>query len=407
MIDPMRIREDFPVLSHDIEGKPPIYFDNACMTLKPRQVVDAINEYYTTYPGCGGRSAHKFALQVTMAYDDTREKAQKFLNASRSEEIIFTRNATEAINIVSHSVHLPKDKMVLTTDMEHNSNLVPWHLLRKLKGVEHDVVPSNPDNTFNIENYKEAMSSRVGLVSMVHVSNLDGVTNPAKEIVEIAHDHGALVLMDGAQSSPHQHIDVTALDVDFYAISVHKMMGPTGMGILYGKYELLDALDPFIGGGDTVQQTSYTRSDFLHPPEKFEAGLQNYAGIIGTGSAIDYLDSLGMDEIHEYERNLNEMASKGLRDLGADIIGPEDPNLRSGIASFNLPGIDPHDVSMFVDDVSNVMIRSGMHCVHSWFTARNIKGSARASFYVYNTKDEVRVFLGAVQQLKDMMAQGT
>lgn len=404
LIDPQAVREDFQALSKELDGKLPIYFDNACMTLKPRQVIDAIHEYYTTYPGCGGRSAHSFALQVTMKYDETREKLQAFLNSERMEEIIFTRNATEAINLVAYSIPLDKDHIVLTSDKEHNSNLVPWHMLRARKGVQHDVVPSNPDNTFNIESFKEKMSRKVGLVSMVHTSNLDGVTNPAREVIEIAHDHGAQVLLDGAQSIPHQTVDVRKLDVDFLAISIHKMVGPTGMGVLYGKYDHLEKFGPFIGGGDTVQLTSYDRSEFLNPPEKFEAGLQNYAGVIGTGAAVDYLQSMGMDEIHEYERELNIYASKGLCDLEAEIIGPEDPSLRSGIVSFNIPGLDPHDISMFVDDVSKVMIRSGMHCVHSWFNARNIKGSARASFYMYNTKEEIDIFLETLGQIKEMMS---
>jgi cysteine desulfurase/selenocysteine lyase len=404
MFDPVKAREDFTVFSKEIEGKIPIYFDNACMTLKPKPVVDAINDYYNNFPGCGGRSAHKFALQVTMRYDETREKLQRFLNASRPEEIIFTRNATEAINIVSNSTPwLKKGDLILTSDKEHNSNLVPWHLLRDRRGTRHDVVPSNQDNTFNIENFKEAMSAEVKLVSMVHTSNLDGVTYPVREIVEIAHDSGAMVLLDGAQSTPHQTVDVRKLDVDFFALSVHKMMGPTGVGALYGKYELLERLDPFLGGGDTVQQTSYSESKFLPPPERFEAGLQNYAGVIGTGAALDYLTSAGLQDIHDHEEKLNRIATKGLLDLGAEIIGPDDPSLRSGIVSFNLPGIDPHDISMFVDDVANVMIRSGMHCVHSWFTSRGLKGSARASFYLYNNEKEIETFLNAVRQLRDMM----
>lgn len=404
MFHPTEVRKDFTVLSKVIEGKPPIYFDNACMTLKPKPVVNAILEYYNTFPGCGGRSAHKFALQVTMAYDEAREKLQGFLNAERPEEIIFTRNATEAINIVANSISwVMKGDAILTTDKEHNSNLVPWHLLRDRRGLVHDVIPSNQDNTFNIENFKEAMSSRVKIVSVVHTSNLDGVTNPAKDIIEIAHDHGAIVLLDGCQSIPHQPVDVRDLDADFFALSIHKMMGPTGMGALYGKYELLERLDPCFGGGDTVQQTSYAESTFLAPPERYEAGLQNYAGVIGTGAAVDYITSVGIQDIHEHEHTLNRAATRGLLDLGAEIIGPVDASLRSGILSFNLPGIDPHDISMFLDDVSNVMIRSGMHCVHSWFTARGLKGTARASFYIYNTLDEVKIFLETVGQIRDML----
>ena len=209
VVDTSSVRKDFTVLSHETNGKAPIYFDNACMTLKPKSVVDAIVEYYNTFPGCGGRSAHQFALQVTMRYDETREKIQRFLNTSRSEEIIFTRNATEALNLVANATSwLKKGDLVVTTDKEHNSNLVPWHLQRDKRGLRYDVVESNPDNTFNIENFKETMNRGVKLVSMVHTSNLDGVTNPAKDIIEIAHDHGALVILDAAQSCPHQMVDV-------------------------------------------------------------------------------------------------------------------------------------------------------------------------------------------------------
>lgn len=405
MFDVHEVRNDFTVLSRTIDGKYPIYFDNACMTLKPRAVVDAITGYYNTYPGCGGRSAHTFALQVSMKYDETREKLAGLLNTSRPEEIIYTRNATEAINLVMNALPcIGKDHRVLTTDKEHNSNLVPWHLLRERKGTRHGVVPSRSDNTFDLEAFKEAMGKDVKLVSMVHTSNLDGVTNPAREIIEIAHDHGALVMLDGAQSAPHRPVDVRALDVDFFALSIHKMMGPTGMGALYGKYELLERMDPCFGGGDTVSQTTYDGSRFLPPPERYEAGLQNYAGVIGTGAAVDYLQRVGLDHIGEHEHRLNEFASRGLRDLGAEIIGPEDPAQRSGIVSFTIPGLDPHDISMFVDESAKVMIRSGMHCVHSWFLARNIKGSARASFYLYNTVDEVKIFLESLEQLRDMMA---
>ena len=403
MLDPYKAREDFPVLSLNVEGKKPIYFDNACMTLKPTQVTDAIMEYYHTYPGCGGRSAHRFATKVTMKYEESREKLQRYINASGPEELIYTRNTTEAINLVANSIGLKKGDVVLTTDKEHNSNLVPWHLLEKRKGIKHEVVPSNPDNTFNLENFRERMNSKVKLVSMVQTSNLDGVTIPVKEIVEIAHDYGALVLIDGAQSVPHREVNVQDMDVDLFAFSIHKMVGPTGMGILYGKYELLEKMEPFLGGGDTVQQTSYTHSEFLKPPAKFEAGLQNYAGAIGAGAAVDYLKAVGLENIQEHEISLNRYISKGLVDIGAEILGPSDPSLRSGIISFNIPGLNPHDIAMFADEMSNIMMRSGMHCVHSFFTARGLKGTARASLYLYNTKEEAKIFLETMEQMKEMM----
>jgi len=404
-LDVKKIRSDFPILREDYEGRNLIYFDNACMTLKPRQVIDAMNDYYTNFPACGGRSVHRLATQVTMAYDDAREEIRRFIGAGRREECIFTRNTTEAINLIANSLRFGEGDMVLTTDKEHNSNLVPWQRLRELKGTGYTCVPSNPDNSFNVENFKEAMSGKVRLVSMVHTANLDGTTVPAGEIVEIAHDHGALVMLDGAQSAPHIPVDVKELDVDFFALSIHKMVGPSGMGVLYGKYDLLEELSPFIVGGDTVERTTYQDSIFLHPPEKFEGGLQNYGGAIGAGAAARYLREIGLENIEEHERRLNEFITRELWDMPqVKIIGPEDHASRGGIVSFNVDGVDAHDIAMIMDETADVMIRSGMHCVHSWFNGHGIKGSARASFYAYNTMEEARIFVETLGMIVESFA---
>ncbi len=401
-MDIERIRDDFPYLRKRAEMEVPIYFDNACMTMKPRQVIDAMNDYYYNFPGCGGRSIHKLGTKVTEAYDNAREEIRRFLNAGRKEECIFTKNATEGINILAYSLPLEKGDRVLLTDKEHNSNLVPWHRMEIMRGVRLDCVPSNPDNTFNLENFKEMLSPDVKFVSMVHTSNLDGVSIPAKDIIEIAHDHGAKIMLDGAQSAPHMPVNVRELDVDFYVISVHKMVGPSGMGILYGKYELLEDLNPFIVGGDTVVKTTYSKSEFHHPPEKFEGGLQNYAGAIGTGAAANYLTRIGLKNIRAHENKLNQYITREIIDIPqVKIIGPEDASKRAGIVSFNIEGVDSHDVAIMMDDSSDILIRSGMHCVHPWFYDRDISGSARASFYAYNTLEEARLFVDTLKMVID------
>ena len=253
-MDVKRIRQDFPILNRKIDGQPIIYFDNACMTLKPRQVIDAMNDYYCNFSACAGRSIHKLGTIVTIRYDEAREKIRKFINAKESREIIFSKNTTEGINLLARTLQLKKGDIVLTTDREHNSNLIPWHIQKELRGINHKVVKSKEDNTFDLERFENLMSNKVKLVSMVHASNLDGYTIPADEIIKTAHDYGALVLLDGAQSASRVSIDVQKLDVDFFAFSIHKMLGPTGIGVLYGKYHLLKDLEPFMVGGNTVEK---------------------------------------------------------------------------------------------------------------------------------------------------------
>jgi cysteine desulfurase/selenocysteine lyase len=398
-MDIQKIRSDFPALWKKWNNKYPIYFDNACMTLKPKQVMDAMNEYYNEYPVCGGRSIHKMAKKVDEKVTEAREKFQKFLGASCPEEIIFTRNTTEGLNLVANSLELKKGDIVLTTDREHNSNLIPWQIQAHKRGIKHMVVYSNPDNTFNLPQFEEIMSKNrnVRLVSMVHTANLDGYTIPAKVIIKIAHDHGALVMLDGAQSAPHKPVDMKALDVDFFALSVHKMAGPTGMGVLYGKHDLLEELAPFIVGGDTVSDTTYDGAKFLPPPEKFEAGLQNYAGIIGSGAAVDYLNNIGLSNIEEHEKRLNTIITNGIKNMpGLKIIGPQKPELRGGIIAFTveLPkGGDAHDIALVLDETENIEVRSGAFCVHSWFNYRKCEAAVRASLYLYNTEEEAQKFI--------------
>lgn len=403
-MDVKNIREDFPVLRRPIGGKLPIYFDNACMTLRPMQVVQAINDYYENYPACGGRSIHKFGLKVTELCDNAREKVRHLIGAELSKEIVFTKNTTEAINLVANSLGLKKGDTVVTTDIEHNSNLVPWLVLSERAGTKHIAAKSNDDTTFNMSEFQKAMNRSVKLVSMVHTSNLSGVTIPAREIIEIAHECGALVMLDGAQSTPHMRIDVRKLNVDFFAFSVHKMCGPSGIGVLYGKKDELRKLEPFITGGDTVSDTHYDSYTLLEPPQRFEAGLQDYAGVIGAGAAADYIAMVGPDEIERHVTTLNKAMTEQLADVeNLTLIGPREPKLRRGIFSFNVKGMNPHDVAMVLDEIANIMIRSGRHCVHSWFNAHGLEGSARASLYFYNTLEEVKVFTDTLAQvIKDL-----
>jgi cysteine desulfurase/selenocysteine lyase len=398
-MDIQKIRLDFPALQKKWNGKPPIYFDNACMTLKPVQVRDAMNEYYNEYPVCGGRSIHKMAKKVDEKVGEAREKFRKFLGAGSAEEIIFTRNTTEGINLVANCLPFKKGDIVLTTDREHNSNLVPWQVQAHKQGIKHIVVYSNPDNTFDLNEFEKILSENrnVHLVSMVHSSNLDGYTIPARDIIKIAHDHGALVMLDGAQSAPHKPVNVKALDVDFFALSVHKMVGPSGMGVLYGKKHLLEEIAPFIVGGDTVSDTTYEGAKFLPPPEKFEAGLQNYAGMIGSGAAVDYIEKVGLQNIEKHELALNRLITQGIKDMkGLKILGPQEPDQRGGIISFTVEfpkGGDAHDIALILDETENIEVRSGAFCVHSWFNYRKCEAAVRASLYFYNTEGEARKFI--------------
>jgi len=404
MLNLEKIRQDFPLFGKSINGQPPVYFDNACMSLKPLPVIKAINEYYNDYPACGGRSGHKLADTVTKKVAKARKKVAEFINAKHDEEIIFIRNTTEGINLIAYTLALNSSDIILTTDKEHNSNLIPWQILAKKIGVVHKVVPSKPDNTFDLKKFESLMSGQVKLVAMGHTSNLDGVSIPAKKIIKIAHKHGALVLLDAAQSAPHKKIEVVDLDVDFLAFSGHKMLGPTGTGVLYGKKTLLENLEPFLTGGDTVEFSTYTDHKLLPIPEKFEAGLQDYAGIIGLGEAADYLKKVGYENIAEHEYKLNKYITDEISKIPKlKIIGPVDPALRSGIVSFYIEGIDSHQIAILLDETANIMIRAGQHCVHSWFEAKKIKTSVRVSLYFYNTMAEAEIFVASLNKIMKIL----
>ena len=377
---------------------PVAYLDNACVTLKPQSVIDSIQDYYINTPGCGGRSVHRYGTHVSKTISQSRKKLANFFSAPSVNEIVFTRNATHSLNQIAKGLEWNKGDVVLTTDREHNSNLVPWLQLEQEQGIDHRVVRSNQDNTFNLESFEEACAeagTKLKMVSMSHVGNLDGVETPVKEITKIAKDYGALVSIDGAQSAPHMSVDVQDLGIDFYSFSIHKMLGPSGLGGLWARTELLENMRTIQSGGQTVTTATYESFEWAKAPSKFEGGLGHFAGMMATGAAVDYLTELNMDDVHAHELSLNRIMSEGVKNIpGVSIIGPEDPSKRSGICSLLLDDKLPsHDIALLLDEVAGVMVRSGQHCVHSWFNDKGYNGSLRASAYFYNTEEDARRFV--------------
>jgi cysteine desulfurase/selenocysteine lyase len=408
-IDVEALRRDFPVLHRDWGDRPPlVYLDSACMSLKPRQVVEAVLEYYELHSACAGRSVHTLATEVSLRVDRSRAALARFLGASRPDELVFLRNTTEAINILSRRLGLGRGDAVIVSDREHNSNLVPWLALRDMMGTQLRVVPSEPDGTFDTDRLQEALSpGDVKVVTMAHTNNLDGFTFPIREIAEIAHDSGALVVVDGAQSAPHMPIDLVELDVDFFALSIHKMLGPTGVGVLYGRWELLNEMAPYNVGGDTVSMVEYKGVQYTGPPSKFEAGLQDYGGIYGAEAAIRYLEAIGMEEVRSHDIALNQRATEAIRDLpGIKVLGPQDPSLRGSTLGFIVEDVDCHELGMVLDELGNVAVRSGMHCNHAWFNEHNLPGAVRVSFYVYNNDQDVDRFVEVLAQALGILGGG-
>ncbi|MEF8873361.1 MAG: aminotransferase class V-fold PLP-dependent enzyme [Candidatus Thermoplasmatota archaeon] len=387
-----KIRDDFPVVDEYI------YFDSACLSLKPHSVRKAVDIYYSEFPVCEGkRSAHTLSTRVTKEIKKGRESVKDLLGASTTEEIAFTKNTTEAINTVARGFGLEKGDKVLTTDKEHNSNLAPWIKLKEQIGIDYEQVATGEDGELEIEDLKEKMDSEVKLVSMVHTSNLDGTTIPASEVADIAHEHDAYFMLDGAQSVPHKPVDVKEINVDFLAFSVHKMLGPTGVGVLYGKKRLMEDLEPLTYGGGGVKNTDYDEITLQTTPTKFEAGLQNFAGLAAVKPAVDYAMDLGLKNIEEHEVGLNKVATEELKDH-VKVLGPEDPEKRSGIFNFRLKDLGCHEITLLLDE-QEILLRGGMQCVHSWYNNRGLEGGNRASFYLYNTEEEVMRFAEVIKSL--------
>lgn len=398
-----RIIADFPILAKPTSrGKRLVYLDSAASSQKPQAVIDSLVDYYTSYNANIHRGVYELAERATAAFEGAREKVARFINAREAAEIIWTRNTTEAINLVSFSwglTNLKPGDAILTTELEHHSNLVPWQLLAAKTGAELRFISAGADGNLLLDDLEEKLSG-VKLVALTHVSNTMGSIVPLEEIVPLAHTAGAVVLVDGAQSVPHMKIDVQDLEVDFFAASGHKMCGPTGIGFLYGRRELLDAMPPFLTGGDMIRRVQYTESTFNELPWKFEAGTSNIADAIALGAAVDYLTGIGMEWVRAHEIELTRYALARLQTLagrGLAIYGPPRAEDRAGVISFNLGDIHAHDLASLLD-TEGVCVRAGHHCTMPLMDKMGWSATARASFYIYNSEEDVDVLIGALEK---------
>ncbi|MCI4336474.1 MAG: cysteine desulfurase [Thermoplasmata archaeon] len=398
------VRGRFPALRSRKGQAVPAYLDSACMSLVPRDVLDAMEEYYRDYPGCAGRSLHRFAEQVSHRFEAARDGFAKFLGAPDRNGIVFVRNATEALNVVGQGIDWQRGDRVLVTDQEHNSNLVLWQRLARERGIQLVTLPLPDDGSFDSDAYEQEVARGVRLVSVFQTSNLDGRSLPVQEVVERAHAHGAEVLLDGCQAAPHAPVDLAKLGADYYALSAHKMLGPTGTGILAGRLESLAKLRPLLLGGETVEWSTLTDHALRPPPHRFEAGLQNYAGVLGAHAGIQFLERTGRDEIAAHDRALNRRVTQALSgEPRLRVLGPPDADRRPSIFAFSVNGVDPHDGALFLDAGHTVFVRSGMHCVHSWYQKHGLTGNLRASFYLYNTTRDADRLVAGVRQLIEQM----
>jgi len=403
--DVERIRKDFPILKRTVSGgKPLVYLDNAATTQKPLAVIDAIHDYYMNYNSNIHRAVHQLAEEATLAFEKTREKVAKLVNARSTEEIIFTRNATEAINLVAYSwgrANIKKDDRIVISEIEHHSNIVPWQILTSEKGANLDYIGVDDSGYLKMHEYEKYLAGgKAKLVSVSHMSNVLGTIIPVHEIVKMSHEKGIPVLIDGAQSVPHMKVDVQDMDCDFMAFSAHKMLGPTGVGVLYVKKELLEKMPPFMGGGDMIKEVHKYETRYNDLPYKFEGGTPNIADVIGYGSAIDYLNNLGMDKVREHEIDLTKYALDTISGVkGITLYGPPDPQDRGGVVSFNIGDIHPHDLATIMND-HGVAIRSGHHCAQVLMERLDVAATSRASFYIYNTKEEIDTFIGALHEAR-------
>jgi cysteine desulfurase / selenocysteine lyase len=402
-----QIRRDFPILEREVhENTRLVYLDSAATSQKPVQVIQAIDEYYRLHNANIHRGVHALAEEATASYEDARARIAKFINAGSSSEVIYTRNTTESINLVVHTwarQELMPGDLVILTEMEHHSNLVPWQMLAKEKDLRLEFIPVTDDGLLDLETYQRLLELNPRVVAFTHMSNVLGTINPAKEMIKAAHDAGALVVLDGAQSVPHFKVDVKDLDVDFLAFSAHKMLGPTGIGALYGKRDLLEAMPPFLGGGDMIRQVKLRTFLPNALPHKFEAGTPSISEGIAFGTAVDYLTAVGMDRIAKYEEELIRYALERLGEVpGVHVLGPSAEN-RGGVAAFTLDGVHPHDVAQILDSVG-IAVRAGHHCAMPLHERFQIPASSRASFYLYNTKHEIDLLVDGIGKVKSIFS---
>ncbi|APJ12443.1 cysteine desulfurase [Bacillus safensis] len=395
------VREQFPILHQQVNGHDLVYLDSAATSQKPRVVIDAMNEYYRSYNSNVHRGVHTLGTKATDAYEGAREKVRAFIRASSVQEIIFTRGTTTALNTVAISyarANLKEGDEIVITHMEHHANIIPWQQAAKATGATLKYIPLQEDGTLSLEDVKQTITHQTKIVAVTHVSNVLGTINPIKEIAKIAHDHGAIIVVDGAQSTPHMQIDVQDLDCDFFAFSGHKMCGPTGIGVLYGKKDLLNNMEPAEFGGEMIDFVDLYDSTWKELPWKFEAGTPIIAGAVGLGKAIDFLNDIGMEEVSRYEHQLATYALERFKELdGATVYGPQH---RAGLVTFNLDDVHPHDASTVLD-TEGVAIRAGHHCAQPLMKWLGVSATARASFYLYNTEEEIDLLIAALRKTKE------
>jgi len=409
-LDVARIRQDFPILERKVYGKPLVYLDNAATSQKPRQVIEALVKYYETYNANIHRAVHCLGEEATAAYEEARAKVAAFINAPSPECIVFTRNTTESINLVAYTwgrTNIREGDEILLTEMEHHSNLVPWQRLAAEKGATVRYIGLTEQQTLALNGLENLFDARTKLAAMPHVSNSLGTINPVEKIGREARRNGSVFLVDGAQAAPHLPVDVQAIGCDFYAFSAHKMLGPTGIGVLYGRRELLEEMEPFLGGGEMIRKVTFEGATWNDLPWKFEAGTPNIADAIAFGAAIDYLNGLGMENVRAHETEITQYALEQLRRLdGVVLYGPPEASERGGVVSFNLADLHPHDVGTVLDR-HGVAIRAGHHCTQPLMRRLGVSGTARASFYVYNTLQEVDVLVQAVKDARHFFRNDT
>lgn len=399
------IRNDFPILQRETSpGVPLVYLDSTATSQKPLRVIEAMDDYYRRSNANIHRGVHTLAEEATFMYEEARVKIAKFINAHAAHQIIYTRNTTESINLVAYTwarANLNAGDLVVLTEMEHHSNLVPWQMLQAERGVQLEFIPVTDNGLLDLDAYRTLLTRSPKLVSFTHMSNVLGTINPAAEMIRLAHDAGAIALVDGAQSVPHLQVDVQALDADFLAFSAHKMCGPTGIGALYGKTDLLEKMPPFLGGGDMIKEVKLRSFRPNTLPHKFEAGTPAIAEAVGFGAAVDYLSALGMDAIAAHEHEITEYALERLEEVpGVKVFGP-DADQKGGVAAFTLEGVHPHDVAQILDR-DGIAVRAGHHCAQPLHEKFGIPATSRASFYLYNTKDEVDLLVNGIYKVKEL-----
>ncbi|MDQ0177745.1 cysteine desulfurase [Bacillus chungangensis] len=403
-MDATEIKKLFPILNQEVNGHPLVYLDSAATSQKPVSVIEAMETYYRQYNSNVHRGVHTLGTKATDQYEGAREKVRAFIKASSTEEVIFTRGTTTALNTIAYSygrANVQQDDEIVITPMEHHSNIIPWQQLAKATGAKLKYLPMQEDGTLALDEIKNHITSKTKIVAITHVSNVLGVVNPIKEIAKIAHDHGAVLVVDGAQSTPHMKIDVQELDCDFFTFSAHKMCGPTGIGVLYGKKHLLEEMEPVEFGGEMIDFVGLYESTWKELPWKFEGGTPIIAGAIGLGAAIDFLEEVGMDRILEHEHQLVAYALEKMSAIdGLTIYGPKDPLNRAGLITFNLDDVHPHDAATVLD-AEGIAVRAGHHCAQPLMKWLNVSSTARASFYLYNTETDIDRLAASLVKTKE------